>query len=190
MVVTAYACRNRIATELFENNQGLVYFLYRKWKSSFIQAEHDDIRSLLQYAFWKACRTYDPSKQTRFSTYATRVMNNEVLMYIRGRKKQRRNAYVSLNDVAWIDPHGNPIYREEMLGAPQDFTESINNEVMLIDLMRSSSHLSEVEQMTIELALSGMTQSEFAKKKGLSQSYISRIVRRGQKKLQFRFAYA
>ena len=187
MAVSAYPCRNDISMELFDTNQGLVYYLFSQWKPSFAQAEHDDIRSQLLYAFWKACRTYDTNKETRFSTYATRVMNNEVLMYIRSRKKQRRTAHLSIHEVAWHDPHGNPIYREEMIGDPVDFTENINNLVMIEDLTRHNIGLSWVEQLAIELALSGMTQSEFAKVKGLSQSYVSRIAKRGQQKLRARF---
>lgn len=165
---------------LIEHNLRLVVFISRRFENTGIPLE--DLISIGTIGLIKAVGTFDPDKKIKMATYASRCIENEILMYLRKTSKLRLE--VSLDEPLKTDWDGNELLLSDVLGTRPD-TVSINlDKEIERDILRDAlSHLSPREKQIIILrfGLGGQrerTQKEVADLLGISQSYISRLEKR------------
>ncbi len=171
--------------KLIEHNLRLVVFLAKKYENTKIDLE--DLVSIGTIGLIKGVNTYQNDKNIKLATYASRCIDNEILMYLR--KTKRKRSEVSFEDSLSFDSEGNELHLEDVLGTEQDLvTKPIEKELDRYLLYREVSKLNNRDREIIELryGLNGkkeMTQKEVASLLGISQSYISRIEKKVIKKL-------
>ncbi|QHA01181.1 RNA polymerase sporulation sigma factor SigE [Dehalobacter restrictus] len=174
---------------LIERNLRLVVYISRKFENTGIGIE--DLVSIGTIGLIKAVNTFDPAKKIKLATYASRCIENEILMYLRRNNKIRTE--VSFDEPLNIDWDGNELLLSDVLGTENDIiSRPIEEEVdrQLLDLAMDS--LSEREKLIMELRF-GMggceekTQKEVADRLGISQSYISRLEKRIIRRLRKEF---
>jgi len=162
---------------LVERNLRLVVFLSKKYESSGIDME--DIVSVGTIGLIKAINSFKPEKQIKLATYASRCIDNEILMYMR--KLSRRSREVSLDEPLNVDGEGNELLLADILGTDSDAVYThMETQVEHQLLTEGLRHLSDREKQIIEMrfGLFGQeerTQKEVADMLGISQSYISRL---------------
>ena len=172
--------------KLIEHNLRLVVFLAKKYDDTMYDLE--DLVSIGTIGLIKAIKTYKLDKNIKLATYASRCIDNEILMFLR--KNKKRNSEVSFEDSINYDSEGNELYIEDVFGTEEDIVEkSIENKDNRILLEKEVYKLSERDRKIIELryGLFGkkeLTQKELADKLCISQSYISRIEKKVIKKLK------
>lgn len=172
--------------KLIEHNLRLVVFLAKKYDDTMYDLE--DLVSIGTIGLIKAIKTYKLDKNIKLATYASRCIDNEILMFLR--KNKKRNSEVSFEDSINFDSEGNELHIEDVFGTEEDIVEkSIENKDNKILLEKEVSKLSERDRKIIELryGLFGkkeLTQKELADKLCISQSYISRIEKKVIKKLK------
>lgn len=166
--------------KLIEHNLRLVVYISKKFDKTGIDME--DLISIGSIGLIKAIKTFNLDKNIRLATYASRCIENEILMYIRKNSKVKTD--VSLDKPIYSDGDGNELILSDILPGDDD---SVNAELnqsadrkIVYDLI---SHLDHREQeiMILRFGLHGqdeLTQKEVAEKLGISQSYISRIEKR------------
>lgn len=171
--------------KLIEHNLRLVVFLAKKYENTKIDLE--DLVSIGTIGLIKGVNTYQNDKNIKLATYASRCIDNEILMYLRKTKKKRSE--VSFEDSLSFDAEGNELHLEDVLGTEDDIvTKPIENELDKYMMYREVAKLNDRDREIIELryGLNGkkeMTQKEVANLLGISQSYISRIEKKVIKKL-------
>lgn len=172
---------------LIEHNLRLVAHVVKKYQG--VEEDPDDLISIGTIGLIKAITTFDPKKATRLSTYAARCIENELLMFLRARKKYSRE--VSLYEPIGTDKEGNEINLLDVIeSAPFDIVEECYVKENTSYLLRSLKNvLSEKEYQVIcrRYGLFGMeeeTQREIAKKLSISRSYVSRIEKNALLKLR------
>ena len=165
---------------LIEHNLRLVVFISRRFENTGIPLE--DLISIGTIGLIKAVGTFDPDKKIKMATYASRCIENEILMFLRKTSKLRLE--VSLDEPLKTDWDGNELLLSDVLGTRPD-TVSINlDKEIERDILRDAlSHLNARERQIIVLrfGLGGRkecTQKEVADMLGISQSYISRLEKR------------
>lgn len=162
---------------LVEHNLRLVVFLAKKFEGSNVDME--DIVSVGTIGLIKAINSFKPEKQIKLATYASRCIENEILMYLR--KLSKRKAEVSLDEPLNVDGEGNELLLADILGTDSDATYTLVEDKVERQLLEEGlSRLSKREQQIIEMrfGLGGeeeRTQKEVADLLGISQSYISRL---------------
>lgn len=162
---------------LVEHNLRLVVFLAKKFESSGLDME--DLVSVGTIGLIKAINSFKAEKQIKLATYASRCIENEILMYLR--KLSKRKQEVSLDEPLNVDGEGNELLLADVLGTDSDAVYNhIEGEVERQLLEEGLSRLSKREQQIIEMrfGLDGndeRTQKEVADMLGISQSYISRL---------------
>ena len=172
--------------KLIEHNLRLVVFLAKKYDDTMYDLE--DLVSIGTIGLIKAIKTYKLDKNIKLATYASRCIDNEILMFLR--KNKKRNSEVSFEDSINFDSEGNELHIEDVFGTEEDIVEkSIENKDNRILLEKEVYKLSERDRKIIELryGLFGkkeLTQKELADKLCISQSYISRIEKKVIKKLK------
>ena len=169
-----------IRRTLIERNLRLVVFIARKFENTGVMLE--DLISIGTIGLIKAVNTFDPQKKIKLATYASRCIENEVLMFLR--RFSRTRVEVSLDEPLKTDWDGNELLLSDVLGTDGDIVcrgmeESAERQMLFAAL----SHLSPREQkiMNLRFGLGGqpeMTQKEVADVLGISQSYISRLEKR------------
>jgi RNA polymerase sporulation-specific sigma factor len=170
---------------LIEHNLRLVAHVAKKFDSSGI--DHDDLISIGTVGLIKAVETFQPSKGTKFATYAARCIQNEILMQLRALKKTRKD--VSLYSPIGTDKEGNEITISDVLGSDVDETEEeVNKRIEIRNMMKLMDTLDERERKVIELRFAladgrEWTQSEVAEALGISRSYVSRLEKRALLKM-------
>ena len=170
---------------LIEHNLRLVVFLAKKYENTKIDLE--DLVSIGTIGLIKGVNTYQNDKNIKLATYASRCIDNEILMYLR--KTKRKRSEISFEDSLSFDSEGNELHLEDVLGTDDDIvTKPIENELDRFLLYKEVGKLKNRDREIIELryGLNGkkeMTQKEVAKILGISQSYISRIEKKVIKKL-------
>lgn len=168
---------NSAKDKLVEHNLRLVVFLAKKFESSGIDME--DLVSVGTIGLIKAINSFKSDKQIKLATYASRCIENEILMYLR--KLSKRKAEVSLDEPLNVDGDGNELLLADILGTdPDAIYNHVENQVERQLLEEGLSRLSKREQQIIEMrfGLDGeneRTQKEVADILGISQSYISRL---------------
>lgn len=169
-----------IRQTLIEHNLRLVVFIARKFENTGVQLE--DLISIGTIGLIKAVNTFDPEKKIKLATYASRCIENEVLMFLR--RHSRTRLEVSLDEPLKTDWDGNELLLSDVLGTDSDtvyrgMEESAEREMLFEALGRLDPR--EKQIMNMRFGLSGqpeMTQKEVASVLGISQSYISRLEKR------------
>lgn len=171
--------------KLIEHNLRLVVFLAKKYENTNIDLE--DLVSIGTIGLIKGVNTYKLDKNIKLATYASRCIDNEILMYLR--KIKRKKSEISFEDSLSFDSDGNELHLEDVLGTDPDLiTKNLDNELDKKMLYQEISKLNkrDKEIMCLRYGLCGnkeLTQKEVALKLGISQSYISRIEKKVIKKL-------
>ena len=172
--------------ELIEHNLRLVVYIARRFENTGINIE--DLISIGTIGLIKAVGTYQPAKNIKLATYASRCIENEILMYLR--KNAGRKAEVSFDEPLNTDWDGNELLLSDVLGTDGDtvyrsMEENAEKQMLFAALGRLSPR--EQKIMNLRFGLSGqpeMTQKEVADVLGISQSYISRLEKRILHRLQ------
>lgn len=174
---------------LIEHNLRLVVYIARRFENTGINLE--DLISIGTIGLIKAINTYRREKNIKLATYASRCIENEILMYIR--KTACQKTEVSLDEPINMDYDGNELLLSDILGTDEDqIYRGMEDDVDLCVLRRSLSELPEREReiVLLRFGLYGhkeMTQKEIAKRMGISQSYISRLEKRIMLRLRKEF---
>ena len=172
--------------KLIEHNLRLVVFLAKKYDNTMYDLE--DLVYISTIGVIKGIKTYKLDKNIKLATYASRCIDNEILMFLR--KNKKRMSEVSFEDSVNLDSEGNELHIEDIFGTEEDLVEkSIECKDDKTLLQEEVKKLDEREKEIIELryGLSGkkeLTQKELAEKLKISQSYISRIEKKVIKKLK------
>ncbi len=171
--------------KLIEHNLRLVAHIVKKYDHKMDDA--DDLISIGTIGLIKGIDSFKGSKGTRLTTYCARCIENEVLMFFRGNKKNSKN--ISLNEPVGFDKDGNEISFLDILKTPNpDFAMDIHNQDNINLLSTYFSVLTEREKEIIEKRYGlnnhdELTQKEIAKELGISRSYVSRIEKRALTKM-------
>ena len=169
---------------LVEHNLRLVVYIARRFESTGINLE--DLISIGTIGLIKGVGTYRLDKKIKLATYASRCIENEILMHIR--KTANQKAEVSLDEPINLDGEGNELLLSDILGTEEDMIlRPLEDDVDLCVLRQSLSILNDRERELVQMrfGLNGrkeLTQKEVAQKMGISQSYISRL----EKKIMLR----
>ena len=175
-------------TKLIEHNLRLVAHIIKKYYGN--SAEQDDLISIGTIGLIKAVSTFNYGKGTRFATYASRCIENEILMYLRRNNKTRME--VSIDEPLNVDWDGNELLLSDILGTEEDaIYKDLENEAEKKVLIRAIGRLSGREQMIIRMRFGlgtedgeEKTQKEVADMLGISQSYISRLEKKIMQRLR------
>lgn len=171
---------------LIERNLRLVVYIARKFENTGVGIE--DLVSIGTIGLIKAVNTFDPSKKIKLATYASRCIENEILMYLR--RNSRTRTEVSFDEPLNIDWDGNELLLSDVLGTENDVIyKYIEEEVDRKLLKTALQKLSGRERKIVELRFglnngTERTQKEVADMLGISQSYISRLEKRIIKRLK------
>jgi RNA polymerase sporulation-specific sigma factor len=165
---------------LIERNLRLVVFIARRFENTGVNLE--DLISIGTIGLIKAIGTYRRDKNIKLATYASRCIENEILMHIR--KIANQKTEVSLDEPINMDYDGNELLLSDILGTDEDMIlRPMEDDVDLCLLRQAVRELPERERsiVTMRFGLGGhqeLTQKEVAQKMGISQSYISRLEKR------------
>ena len=173
---------------LIERNLRLVVYIAKKFDNTGVGVE--DLISIGTIGLIKAINTFVPDKKIKLATYASRCIENEILMYLRRTNKTKME--VSIDEPLNVDWDGNELLLSDILGTDEDVIyRDIEDEVDRKMLRKALSVLTPREKMIIELRFglnseSGdeLTQKEVADMLGISQSYISRLEKKINKRLK------
>ena len=173
-------------SKLIEHNLRLVVFLSKKYENTGVELE--DLVSIGTIGLIKGVNTYQLDKNIKLATYASRCIDNEILMYLRKNKKRRTE--ISFEDSLSYDGEGNELHLEDVLGTDADIvTKGLEEETEKKLLYQEIGKIKgrDKEIMILRYGLFGqkeMTQKEVASLLNISQSYISRIEKKVIKHLQ------
>lgn len=173
-------------SKLIEHNLRLVVFLSKKYENTGIDLE--DLVSIGTIGLIKGVNTYKLDKNIKLATYASRCIDNEILMFLRKNKKRRTE--ISFEDSLSYDSEGNELHLEDILGTDSDIvTKGIEEETEKKMLHEEIAKLNTRDQqiMTLRYGLKSgkeMTQKDVAQVLGISQSYISRIEKKVIRRLK------
>ena len=171
---------------LIEHNLRLVVFLAKKYENTKLDLE--DLVSIGTIGLIKEVNNYKLDKNIKLATYASRCIDNEILMYLRKTKKKRTE--ISFEDSLSFDADGNELHLEDVLGTDADIvTKGLEDELDRKMLYQEVAKLEGRDKEIIEYryGLNGkkeLTQKEVAVLMGISQSYISRIEKKVIKRLR------
>ncbi len=171
--------------KLIEHNLRLVVYLSKKYENTKIDLE--DLVSIGTIGLIKGINTYKNDKNIKLATYASRCIDNEILMYLR--KNKKRNADVSLDESLSFDAEGNELHLEDILGTDSDIvTKDLEENDIKSIMLKEIDKLKDRDKqiMILRYGLKGneeYTQKEVAELLGISQSYISRIEKKIIKKI-------
>ena len=172
--------------KLIEHNLRLVVFLAKKYENTGVDLE--DLVSIGSIGLIKGINTFSSDKNIKLATYASRCIDNEILMYLRKNKKVK--CEVSIDGALSLDGDGNELHLEDVIGTDKDIiTKEIedndNKEIIINEILKLKDRDREI--MLLRYGLLGhdeYTQKEVAEKLGISQSYISRIEKKVIKRLK------
>ena len=164
---------------LIEHNLRLVVYIARKFENTGVGIE--DLISIGTIGLIKAVKTFDPHKKIKLATYASRCIENEILMYLR-KNTQLRNE-MSIEEPLNVDWDGNELLLSDILGTEEDtIYRDLEDEAERKILFRALNKLSGREKLIVRMRFGldhpegkEMTQKEVADQLGISQSYISRL---------------
>ncbi len=174
----------QVKQELIEHNLRLVVYIARKFDNTGV--ELDDLISVGTIGLIKAINTFNTDKNIKLATYASRCIENEILMYLR--KLVRIKGEISLDEPLNVDWEGNELLLSDVLGTDNDVVyKDMENDAEMEMLREAIERLSPREKQIMDLrfGLGGeeeLTQKEVADMLGISQSYISRL----EKKIVFK----
>ena len=172
--------------KLIEHNLRLVVFLAKKYENTKVDLE--DLVSIGTIGLIKGINTYQMAKNIKLATYASRCIDNEILMYLRTNKKVRTE--ISFDESLSFDADGNELHLEDILGTDPDIvTRDLERETERNLVMEEINKLGtrDKEIIMLRYGLMGhkeMTQKDVAELLGISQSYISRIEKKVIRRLK------
>lgn len=175
-----------VRSVLIERNLRLVVYIARKFENTGVGIE--DLVSIGTIGLIKAVNTFDPNKKIKLATYASRCIENEILMYLRRNNKTR--AEVSFDEPINIDWDGNELLLSDVLGTDNDIIykfieEEVDKKLLNLALQKLTGRERRIMELRFGLADgTEKTQKEVADMLGISQSYISRLEKRILKRLQ------
>lgn len=170
---------------LVKHNLRLVAHIAKKYSN---YGDNDELISIGSIGLIKAIESFNHEKGTALATYASRCIENEILMTMRTSKKHRSN--VSLNEPIGVDKDGNELMIMDMLCDDHSVIEDVENNIMmekLLNITRSVLTDREFEIVRYRYGLGGypaLTQREVAKKFDISRSYVSRIEKKALEKIK------
>lgn len=173
---------------LIEHNLRLVVYIAKKFDNTAVGVE--DLISIGTIGLIKAINTFNPNKNIKLATYASRCIENEILMYLRRNNKTRME--VSIDEPLNVDWDGNELLLSDILGTDEDVIyKDLEEETEKTMLQQAIDTLSPREKQIVELRFglknaegTEMTQKEVADLMGISQSYISRLEKKIMKRLK------
>lgn len=173
---------------LIEHNLRLVVYIAKKFDNTGVGVE--DLISIGTIGLIKAINTFNPVKKIKLATYASRCIENEILMYLRRNSKTKLE--VSIDEPLNVDWDGNELLLSDILGTDEDvISRRLEDEVEITLLGKAINKLTPREQTIIRLRFGlnsaegkEKTQKEVADLLGISQSYISRLEKRIMKRLK------
>ena len=172
--------------KLIEHNLRLVVFLAKKYENT--NTDLEDLVSIGSIGLIKAINTFRGNKNIKLATYASRCIDNEILMYLRKNKKTKSE--VSIDQALTLDAEGNELHLEDIIGTEkntieQEIENDYDKQIMIKEILSLKPRDREI--MILRYGLLGtdeFTQKEVAEKLGISQSYISRIDKKVINKLK------
>ena len=173
---------------LIEHNLRLVVYIAKKFDNTGVSVE--DLISIGTIGLIKAINTFNPEKNIKLATYASRCIENEILMYLR--RSSKTKAEVSIDEPLNVDWDGNELLLSDILGTDDDIIyRGLEDETERQLLKSAIDRLSPREKTIVELRYGlknaegeEMTQKEVADRLGISQSYISRLEKKIMKRLK------
>ncbi len=180
---------NEARNKLVEHNLRLVAHIIKKYYGT--KCEQDDLVSIGTIGLIKAINTFKPDKKIRLSSYASRCIENEILMHLRAMKKTERD--VSLNETIDTDKDGNPLTLMDIMKVDDNILDELDmklNSKKLGQYITEELNSREKTVIILRYGLNGkkpMTQKEIAKMLDISRSYVSRIETKALKTLRKRF---
>lgn len=174
---------------LVEHNLRLVAHIIKKYYQN--DSSGEDLVSIGTIGLIKAIDTFDMSKSIKLSSYASRCIENEILMHFRNNRKSAQD--ISLNDTIDTDKDGNPLTLMDIIASDMDLEENVDTKLHLEVLRGYIDETLTDREKEIVLKRYGIggkkvqTQRELAKSLGISRSYISRIEKKALEKLRKRY---
>lgn len=162
---------------LIERNLRLVSHIVKKYYSK--TNDTDDLISIGTIGLIKAIDSFNAEKGTRLATYASRCIENEILMHFRAGKKIANDVY--LNDTLEIDKDGNPLTIEDTISSPDDLADNLEVKVRWEKVAKIIENMEDEREKEIIILRYGLdnkkplTQREVAQRLNISRSYVSRI---------------
>lgn len=176
----------KIKDKLIEHNLRLVVYIARKFDNTGI--ELDDLISIGTIGLIKAINSYNPEKKIKLATFASRCIENEILMFLR--RTQKIKGEVSFDEPLNVDWEGNELVLGDVLGTDPDIvSKGLEKESERVLLSNALKALNKKEKLIVNLRFglcgsAALTQKEVAVVMGISQSYISRLEKKIVKKLK------
>jgi len=172
--------------KLIEHNLRLVVFLAKKYENTNVDLE--DLVSIGTIGLIKGINTYKMGKNIKLATYASRCIDNEILMFLR--KNKRRKTEISFEDSLSFDADGNELHLEDVLGTdkdivPRELEDEIDKKILVSEINKLNERDRKI--MILRYGLFGhdeVTQKDVADMLGISQSYIFRIEKKVIKNLK------
>ena len=171
---------------LILHNLRLVAHIVRKYYSQ--NKNQDDLVSIGTIGLVKAVDTFNIENGARFATYASKCIQNEILMSFRAQKKH--SAEISINETIDIDRDGNPLSYMDVISSDEDIAEEVDKKILTakaLSCIKTVLTLRERQIIIMRYGLFGteeLTQREIAEKLGISRSYVSRIEKSALEKLK------
>lgn len=174
---------------LVEHNLRLVAHIIKKYYA--VNVDQDDLVSIGTIGLIKAINTFDMDKNIKLSSYASRCIENEILMHFRNLKKSSQN--VSLEDAVDIDKDGNTLKLMDLLSIDDDFADNLDKK---LNLQKINKYLTEtltkreLQIINLRYGLNGskpLTQREVSSIMNISRSYVSRIEKKALEKIKARY---
>ena len=171
---------------LIEHNLRLVAYIAKRFENT--GANIEELISIGTVGLMKAIATFNSDKNIKLATYASRCIENEILMYIRKTASQKKE--LSIDEPLSVDWDGNELLLSDVLGSDSDIvTKDMEEDEERKILLKAVSDLSDRERLIIELRFglrsgSELTQKEVADTLGISQSYISRLEKKIMSRLR------
>lgn len=176
-----------VKATLIEHNLRLVVYIAKKFENTGVGVE--DLISIGTIGLIKSINTFKPDKNIKLATYASRCIENEILMYLRRNNKTKLE--VSFDEPLNVDWDGNELLLSDILGTGEDETyksieEDVDKELLKLALEKLTSRERNIVKLRFGLENGGneLTQKEVADLMGISQSYISRLEKKIIKRLQ------
>jgi RNA polymerase sporulation-specific sigma factor len=176
----------KVRATLIERNLRLVVYIARKFENTGVNVE--DLISVGTIGLIKAVNTFDPEKQIKLATYASRCIENEILMYLRRNSKIKTE--ISFYEPLNVDWDGNELLLSDILGTDNDIVyniieDDVDKQLLFLAMQRLNSREKEIVHLRFGLnGTTEKTQKEVADILGISQSYISRLEKRIIKRLK------
>ena len=174
---------------LVEHNLRLVAHIIKKYYA--VNVDQDDLVSIGTIGLIKAINTFDMDKNIKLSSYASRCIENEILMHFRNLKKSSQN--VSLEDAVDIDKDGNTLKLMDLLSIDDDFADNLDKKLNLQKINKNLTETltkRELQIINLRYGLNGskpLTQREVSSIMNISRSYVSRIEKKALEKLKERY---